>query len=516
MSAMSQTAESAAAAVIESRNPATHEVIGTVPVDGPKVVAEKVARARQAAQVWGQLGFARRREELFRWRREIASRTDDFVDLVHRENGKPLLDSLQEVMVALSHLDHAAKRASTALAPHKVSAGVMANFRASVSYHPLGVIGVIGPWNYPLITPMGSIAYALAAGNAVVFKPSELTSLVALLLEETAKAALSVPDVFVVTTGRGQTGAALAGGGVDKVSFTGSTATGRKVMEAAAKNLTPVLLELGGKDAMIIAEDANIDEAAESAVWGSMTNAGQTCISVERCYVVSSVYDRFLDKVVEEIQGINAGATSDAKIGAITSPEQVDIIRDHIEDAVAKGAKVLVGGADKIRDSFVEPTVLVDVTDKMKVMREETFGPVLPIQRLDSVEEAIQAANSTPYGLGSSVYGKKGVRALADRMVAGMTAINSVLSFSAIPSLPFGGVGDSGIGRIHGDEGLREFSRCKAISEKRVSIPMNLMSFRLPDNIYDRLRSMIDQLYGGGVVDRATSAWAAIKDRGLF
>jgi len=416
-------------------------------------------------------------------------------------------------MLSLGHLDHAAKRAAVALAPHKVPTGIMPNFRATISYLPLGVVGVIGPWNYPVVTPMGSIAYALAAGNAVVFKPSELTPLIAMFLEETAHGTLSVPDVFLVATGDGSTGAALAGADIDKLSFTGSTATGRKVMKAAAERLTPVLMELGGKDAVIVADDADIAAAADAVVFGALQNAGQACTSIERCYVVSKVYDDFVAKVLEEARKVNAGATDDAKIGAITSPAQVEIIRDHMLEAIDKGAKVLIGGPDKIHGNFVEATVLVDVTDDMKVMAEETFGPVLPIRRVDTVEEAVRAVNGTRYGLGSAVFGKAGIRDIADRVKAGMTAVNSVLAFAAIPSLPFGGSGDSGFGRIHGDEGLREFSRIKATAEQRFSLPMNLISFNQPANLYDQLKKTIGQLYGGGAVDKATSLWAALRGR---
>jgi acyl-CoA reductase-like NAD-dependent aldehyde dehydrogenase len=423
-------------------------------------------------------------------------------ELIHRENGKPRLDALLEVMQALAHLQHGALRADKALRPHKVSSGLMANFRSTISYHPFGVVAVIGPWNYPLFTPMGSIAYALAAGNAVVFKPSELTPLVGQLLGEIARASISIPDVLVVVTGDGRTGAALARAEVDKIAFTGSTGTGKKVMAAAAERLTPVLMELGGKDPMVVAEDADVDKAAEAAVWGAMTNAGQACISVERCYVVEPIYDRFVDKAVAEARQVRWGADDEAHIGAITMPRQIDIIRDHLEDAVAKGAKVLLGGADQIRGNFVPPTVLTDVTPEMRIMKEETFGPILPIAKVASAEQAVEQANATRYGLGSAVFGKARARELADKIRAGMTSINSALAFAGVPSLPFGGVGDSGFGRIHGDEGLREFCRVKATTEERFALPVALLSFKLPRGTYDRLKSTIHQLYGGGVVDK--------------
>jgi acyl-CoA reductase-like NAD-dependent aldehyde dehydrogenase len=485
--------------------------LGTLPILLESAVAGLVSDARVAAKLWGQLSFDKRRAELTRWKRALAARSEELVDLIHRENGKTRYEALAEVLLALSHIDYAAKRAHIALAPRKLPTGIMANYRATASYFPLGVVGIIGPWNYPVSTPMSSIAYALAAGNAVVFKPSELTPLTGKFIVDVARETLSIPDVVVAATGDGRTGAALATAAVDKIAFTGSTATGKKVIKAAADNLTPVIMELGGKDPFIVAEDADLDHAADSAVFGAFTNSGQACVSVERCYVVESVYDRFLDLVTEKLQDVVVGTGDDAKIGAITSAGQVDIIRDHLEDAVAKGAAIIAGGPDKIHGRFVEPTVLVDVTRDMKIMSEETFGPVLPIAKVASAEEAIELANSTPYGLGSSVFSKGSGRRLADRVEAGMTAVNSVMSFAGIASLPFGGIRESGFGRQHGDDGLREFARVKATAELKFKLPVNPMSFSQPDNAYDQMRKMLTQLHGGGLIDRATNALCKLR-----
>jgi acyl-CoA reductase-like NAD-dependent aldehyde dehydrogenase len=363
---------------------------------------------------------------------------------------------------------------------------------------------LIGPWNYPIFTPMGSIAYALAAGNAVVFKPSELTPLIGVKMVELAAQTISIPDVLQIVTGAGPTGAALCKAGVDKLAFTGSTATGKKVMAACAETLTPVLMELGGKDPMIVAEDADVDAAAEAAVFGALTNAGQACISIERIYVAEAIYTRFVDKVVQEVAKVKVGG-DDGHLGAMTSAQQVAIVKDHLEDAVRRGAKVLAGGPGGIVGNFIQPTVLVDVDDEMKVMKEETFGPVIPIVKVASTEEALRRANATSFGLGSAVFGKS-ARAIADRVRAGMTSVNSVLAFSAITSLPFGGVGDSGFGRIHGDHGIREFTRTKATAEQVMSLPMNLMSFKLPAGATERMKGMIRQLYGSGALAKAKDA----------
>jgi len=487
---------------LESKDPATGEVVGTVPVHTADDVDAAVARAHEAAAAWSALSVAEREAELARFRAALAGAADELAELIHRENGKPKVDAIVEVYMALSHLQHAAHRAEKALRPHKVSPGLLANYRATISYHPLGVVAVIGPWNYPIFTPMGSIAYALAAGNAVVFKPSELTPLVGAKLGEIAARSIAIPNVLQVVTGAGATGGALARSAVNKIAFTGSTATGKRVMAAAAERLTPVVLELGGKDAMIVAEDADLDKAAEAAVYGALTNAGQACVSVERVYVHEAIYDRFVDKVVKEVRDVKVGG-DDGHLGAMTSPSQVEIVRDHLQDAVQKGAKALTGGPAAITGSFIQPTVLVDVTPEMKVMKEETFGPVIPIVKVGSTEEAVTAANSTSFGLGSAVFAGKKAKEIADRIRAGMTSVNSVMAFSAITSLPFGGVGDSGFGRIHGDEGIREFTRTKATAEELFSLPMNMMSFRLPKGTYERIRGLIKTLYGDSPVAKA-------------
>ena len=488
---------------LSSYNPATGAVVGTVPVHTAADVDAAVARARIAAKAWGALSFEARGEELTAFRKAIAAHADELAELMHAENGKPLLEAYVEVMMALSHVQHAASRAEAAMAGKKVSSGVLANFRATISYHPLGVIGVIGPWNYPLFTPMGSIAYALAAGNAVVFKPSELTPLLAVKLGEIAAKTFALPDLLQVVTGAGATGAALAKSAVDKIAFTGSAATGKRVMMAAAERLTPVLLELGGKDPMIVAEDADLEKAAEACVYGALTNSGQACISVERVYVADAIHDRFVDEVVKHVRALKVGG-DDGDLGAMTSSAQVAIVKDHLDDAVAKGAKVHTGGSGAISGNFIQPTVLTDVTHNMKIMSDETFGPVIPIKRVDSLDEAIKLANDTTFGLGSSVFaGKSSAKTIADKLRAGMTAVNAVMAFSGIPSLPFGGVGDSGFGRIHGDEGIREFTRVKSTAEQAFSLPMNMMSFRQPKDAVKKIKGMIKTLYGEGIVAKA-------------
>jgi succinate-semialdehyde dehydrogenase/glutarate-semialdehyde dehydrogenase len=356
---------------------------------------------------------------------------------------------------------------------------MLPEFGARLEYQPFGVIGVIGPWNYPVFTPMGSITYALAAGNCVVFKPSEYTPAVGRWYVDRFAEVVPEQPVLQIVYGGGETGAHLVRSGVDKVAFTGSAATGRRIMAACAETLTPVLIEAGGKDAMIVDTDADVDAAASACVWGAMTNAGQTCVGIERVYVAEGVYETFLDKVVERSAKLRVGAEEDADIGPITMPGQIDVIRRHIDDALARGGRAVLGGADAVQPPFVRPTILVDVPEDSAAVREETFGPTVTITKVANADEAVALANAVPQGLGAAVFGRARALAIARRLRTGMVSINGVLSFAGLPSLPFGGVGESGFGRIHGADGLREFSRPKAIAKRR------MRSF-VPAATYDR------------------------------
>jgi acyl-CoA reductase-like NAD-dependent aldehyde dehydrogenase len=354
---------------------------------------------------------------------------------------------------------------------------VLPEFSASVEYQPYGVIGVIGPWNYPINTPMGSIAYALAAGNAVVFKPSEYTPAIGAWYVERFNEVVPEHPVLQIVFGLGETGAHLVRSGVDKVAFTGSPGTARKIMAACAETLTPVLIEGGGKDAMIVDSDSDVEAAADAAVWGGMTNAGQTCIGIERVYVAAPVYDSFVEKVAAKAKRLTVGTDPAADLGPITMPAQIAIIRRHIEDAIARGGRAVVGGPDAVQPPFVHPTVLVDVPEDAAAVQEETFGPTLTVTRVDDADQAVRRVNASSYGLGGAVFGRRRALQLARQMRSGMVSVNGVLTFAGFPSLPFGGVGDSGFGRIHGDDGLREMSRTKGITRRRMRSPLPTTSF---------------------------------------
>lgn len=490
------TATADATETFDSLDPATGEVVGTHPVHDAAYVRAAVERAQVEAAWWESLGFDGRKERLGAWRRLIVERMEELLALVRRETGKTRGDALIEVTLTLDHLHWVAGHAEKVLKRRSVAPGLlMSNQAATVGYRPLGVIGVIGPWNYPVFTPMGSIAYALAAGNAVVFKPSEYTPGVGAWLASTFTEAAGRP-VLQVVTGAGETGAALCTAGVGKLAFTGSPATGRRVMAACAETLTPVLIEAGGKDPLIVDEDADVAAAAEAALWGACSNAGQTCAGVERVYVHERVYDAFLDELTTQARQVAAGP--DAAVGPITMPGQRDVIRRHIDDALARGGRAVVGGPDVVGERFVQPTVLVDVPEDSLAVTEETFGPTLTVAKVRDMDEAVARANATSYGLGSTVFGKARAMEVAERLRAGMTAVNGVISFAGVPALPFGGVGDSGFGRIHGPDGLKEFTYAHAIARQRFRPALALTTFRRTARTERALATVARTLYGRG------------------
>jgi aldehyde dehydrogenase (NAD+) len=488
-----------AARTFDSLNPRTGDVVGTWPVCSDDHVQAAVAKAREAAQWWAGLGFDGRRERLDAWKGVLTRRIQQLANVVHEETGKPHSDAVLEAGLAIDHLAWAAKHAAKVLGRQKLPHGLlMANMAATVEYKPLGVVGVIGPWNYPVFTPMGSIAYALAAGNAVVFKPSELTPGVGAWLASTFAEVMPDQPVFQVVTGLGDTGAALCRSGVDKLAFTGSPATGRRVMAACAERLTPVLIEAGGKDALIVDEDADLDAAADAAVWGACSNAGQTCTGVERVYVHTRVYDDFLDRLVAHAREVRADDGIDTQIGPITMPEQLDIIREHIDDAIARGGRAVLGGPGAVGDRFVQPTILVDVPEDARAVQEETFGPTMTVTRVADMDEAVRLANGTRYGLGSTVFAKAHGASIAARLRSGMTSVNSVIAFAGIPSLPFGGVGESGFGRIHGPDGLKEFTYAHSVARQRFKAPLLLTTFRRTAGQDRQFAHLITMLHGRG------------------
>jgi acyl-CoA reductase-like NAD-dependent aldehyde dehydrogenase len=456
---------------IEVENPASGQVIATVPIAAPGDVAELVARARRAQAGWEALGFHGRAAVMKRCQKWISDNAERVIEAIVSETGKAYEEALlAEVSYAEGALAFWAKNAQKFLAEERVRSAspFVKGRKLIVRCAPVGVVGVIGPWNYPLSNSFGDCIPALIAGNSVLLKPSEVTPLTSMLMGEMLRECGLPEDVYQVVPGYGETAQALIDE-VDFVMFTGSTATGKKVMERAAKTLTPVSLELGGKDPMIVCADANLERAANAAVHYSMQNAGQTCISTERVYVEEPIYDEFVRLVTDRVgslrEGVPGGPGS-TDLGAMTHPPQSDIVERHVKNAVEHGARVLVGGGRRDETGhFFEPTVLVDVDHTMACMREETFGPTVPIMKVRDAEEAVRLANDSPYGLQASVWTKdasKGER-LARRIEAGAVTVNDAqVNFLAL-ELPMGGWKQSGLGTRHGADGIRKYTKKQAV-----------------------------------------------------
>ena len=459
-----------AARKIVSVNPATGEVLRELDCADAEMVEAAVARARAAQPGWAELGLRRRIEVLREFQRRLHEKKSEIAEAITREAGKPLAEALvTEVLVVLDAARFLIDNAWGLLRDEPVPHGNLATKlkRGWLVREPHGVIGIISPWNYPFSIPATEALAALVAGNAVVLKPSELTPLVALELAALLHAAGVPEHVFQVVIGEGPAGAALLRSPIDKLVFTGSVATGKRIAAAAAERLLPVVLELGGKDPMLVLDDADVDVASSAAVWGAFVNAGQACLSVERCYVHRSLYESFAQACAEKTKKLRVGngMESHTDVGPMIHERQVRIVESHVEDAKARGARVLAGGTKlpELGVNFYAPTVLADVTHDIRIMREETFGPVLPIMAFEDDEEAVCLANDSEYGLAASVWTrdrKRGER-LARRIHAGTVMVNDVVSCFGISEAPHGGVKASGLGRTHGRFGLDEMVRVK-------------------------------------------------------
>ena len=463
----------------ESFNPATGEVVGVFPVTTAREVNDAVSRANIAARRWSELSFRKRLIVLRDWASLLTREIENAADLIHRETGKPTSDAKLEAAIAIEHISWAAKFAPKVLsAQNRPSGLLMFNMASQVQRVPFGVVGVIGPWNYPMFTPMGSIAYALAAGNTVVFKPSEFTPAIGAWLGETWKRVAPFSDIFTVVTGTPETGIALTESAVGKISFTGSTRTAKKVAATCAERMTPVVLECGGKDPVLVDRDADIKRAAEVTLWHAMANAGQSCIGAERVYVHQDIADHFINTIVELASQLKVGYDDGANYGPATMPSQLKVIKSHIDDAVKRGGEFLIGDKNSIKGGYVQPVILRNVPEDSKAMTEETFGPTLVINTVRHMDEAVDLANSTAYGLGAAVWSKRNGKKIAALLHCGMVSINSAFSFAAIGSVPFGGVKDSGYGRIHGAEGLLEFTYPRTVVRTRFNIPLQFTTFQ--------------------------------------
>ncbi|MEO6495936.1 MAG: aldehyde dehydrogenase family protein [Solirubrobacteraceae bacterium] len=496
-------------AEFEVFNPATGQVIAKVPDMSAEQVAELARKARVAQPGWEAMGFEGRGRILLRCQKWLLDNAERVIETIVSETGKTWEDAqLAEISYGANAFGFWAKNAEKYLADERVkSASVMLKGKKLIlRYKPLGVVGVIGPWNYPLTNSFGDCIPALAAGNCVILKPSEVTPLTSLLMGEMLTECGMPADVYQVATGLGPTGAALIDQ-VDFIMFTGSTATGKKIMAKAAETLTPVSLELGGKDPMIVLSDADIERAANTAVYAGMMNGGQTCISIERVYVEAPVYDEFVAKVTEKAralrQGVPAGPGS-VDIGAVTFPKQMEIIEGHVNDALAKGARAVVGGKRGAGPGdFFEPTVLVDVDHSMECMTEETFGPTLPIMKVANEDEAVRLANESPYGLSGSVFSKDVARgeAVARRVESGAICVNDALMNYSALELPMGGAKASGLGSRHGAHGIQKYCQHQAILVSSLHLKRDVHTFPYNKRTTQGLMKLFRLLWGRGKRD---------------
>ena len=468
---------------IISYNPATNEEIGRVVNTSAGAVKKAVEKSRRAFEDWKETSFGERAGFVMRAREIILSELDEIARLISDESGKPVAESLSmEIAPVLDLMQYFAKNMAKILKPEKINIGLYATLgrTSKIIYKPLGTVGIIPAWNYPFSIPLGEVVMSIMAGNAVILKPSELTPFIGLKIGEIFEKAKLPENLLQVITGDGRTGAALVDAGIEKIMFTGSVATGKKIAESAAKHLTSVVLELGGKDPMIVFADANLELAAQGAIWGAFCNSGQSCSSVERLYVEESVAKEFTNLIVEKTEKLrqDSGDKETTDVAAMSSERQLQIVEDHVESFRQEGAEILTGGKrnTNFKGAFYEPTVIGNANNKMRGMREETFGPTLPIAIFTTEEEAIQLANESEFGLTASVWTKdlkKGNR-VAEKILAGTVCVNEVLYTHGIGQTPWGGFKQSGYGRTHGKQGLMELVQPQHIHVNRFLFTPNV------------------------------------------
>ncbi len=465
--------------VLISHDPATGEELGRLAVarDAHAIIAV----GRHEFQKWRRTTFDERRRIILKARQVILSELDAIADLISRETGKPAAEAMaMEIAPVLDLMRHFADNIEQMLRPQRIGIGLygLLGRSSKIVYEPLGTVLIIPAWNYPFSIPLGEAAMALLAGNTVVIKPSELTSLIGIKIGEIFEKAGVPSGVVQIATGGGSVGAALVEARPDKIMFTGSVATGKKIAAAAAKDLIPCVLELGGKDAMIVRADADLELAAGAAVWAAFCNAGQSCSSVERLYVHRDAAERLIEKIVEKTRQLKVGngRETDISIGPMSSERQIKIVERHIDEFKKAGANIIAGGKRVSPNTlFFEPTVIVGAANDMLPMQEETFGPTLPIAVFETDEEAIKLANDSEFGLTASVWtkDKRAAARIAGELEAGTVCINEVLYTHGIGQTPWGGFKNSGLGRTHGREGLLELVQGKHIHTNRLAILPN-------------------------------------------
>jgi acyl-CoA reductase-like NAD-dependent aldehyde dehydrogenase len=503
---------------IASVNPATGEVLREFECAGEAEILAVVARARLAQAAWAEFGLRRRIAVLRKFQAKLHAKKSEIADAITREAGKPVAEALvTEVMVVLDAARFLIDNAWALLRDEPIPHGNLATKlkRGYLVREPYGIVGIISPWNYPFSIPATETLAALVSGNAVVLKPSELTPAVALELASLLHDAGVPNDVFQIVIGDGATGAALVASAIDKLVFTGSVSTGKRIAAAAAERLLPVVLELGGKDPMLVLDDADVDVASSAAVWGAFMNAGQACLSVERCYVSRSLYEQFVAACAEKTKKLRVGHGEDREtdVGPLIRERQVQVVESHVNDAKARGARVVAGGKrlPELGPNFYAPTVLADGTKDMAIMRDETFGPVLPIMAFGADDEAVRMANDSVYGLAASVWtsdAQRGER-MARRLHAGTVMVNDVISCFAISEAPHGGMKASGIGRTHGRFGLDEMVKVKYVDVDRTPRMKKVWWYGYGETFRRQMEGFIDMQFARGLGTKLTGALRA-------
>lgn len=499
--------------VITSINPATGVQIGQVATTSESEVKMVVQRARLAQPAWAALGFKKRAEIIFKARRLILEQMDDIAALISNENGKPVIEAIShDIMPSMDLMTFYAKNSQKLLKKETIKLGKWAfmGHQSEVEYIPWGVVGVISPWNFPFSIPLGGVVMALMVGNTVVLKPSEYTPLIGQKILQILNEAGLPADVLQVIQGNGAIGGALVKSGVDKIMFTGSVPTGKKIMAAAADLLTPVTLELGGKDPLIVLNDADLEMASSAAVWGAFCNSGQVCASIERVYVHESIARPFTKLVVEKTLKLRQGrGDTDVDVGSMTAEMQVKKVEAQVADAKARGAKILTGGerntalqGPNLQGLFYKPTVLTGVTHDFAIVKDESFGPVLPIMTYASEDEAVRLANDSPYALNAYIWaGDLGRgRRLASRIEAGTVNVNESVFTYALPQTPWGGPKESGIGRTHGAQGLMDLVNVRHVHvSKWASKKNNFWWYGYSPDKLAMIKALCAVLFGRGM-----------------
>ncbi|MFF1398471.1 succinic semialdehyde dehydrogenase [Streptomyces sp. NPDC058287] len=470
-----RVAAAADAARVTTNAPYTGAPLADLPVSTPADVNDAFARARIAQKAWAAKSLSQRKRILLRFHDLVLARQDEALDLMQAENGKTRRDAFLEVTDIAITARYYARNAAKHLEPKRRRGAIPVLTHTTELRHPKGVVAVVSPWNYPLSMAAGDAIPALMAGNAVVQKPDTQTALSALWALDLMHEAGLPAGVWQMVIGRGSSIGSALMDNANFMMFTGSTASGRKIASDAGERLIGASLELGGKNAMIVLDDADIEKAADGAVAACFPSAGQLCVSIERLYVAESIRDQFVAAFVARTKQLKIGAAFDYSIdvGSLTTPSQLDTVTTHVDDAVAKGATVLAGGRARpdLGPLFYEPTILTDVTPDMTLYDHETFGPVVSIYPYRDIEEAIEQANSTPYGLNASVWSRNGTRgrAVAARVHAGTVNVNEAFAaaWGSIDA-PMGGMGDSGLGRRHGVDGILKYTEAQTVAHQRI------------------------------------------------